>query len=172
MKEMDRIDFSQYFESINEGSGLRWRVKLSNRTASFSICGCKQYRRNGQPLGWTVRVNKKLYYAHRVVFKLHFPDVRIDGLIIDHLNGNPFDNRIENLRLVTQSLNMKNICKRSDNKSGVTGVSFYSRDGTWRVSWTEKEKRKQKFFKKFEDAVQYRLKKISELVEYTERHGK
>ena len=51
------------------------------------------------------RANKKLFYAHRVAFFL------INGFvpkIIDHINRNPSDNRIVNLREATATLNAQN----------------------------------------------------------------
>lgn len=72
--------------------------------------------------------------AHRVAWAIsHGAWPRI----IDHLNGNPADNRICNLRSVDQCLNMLNQRLKSNNTSGVTGVSFDRRRGTWRaeIAW-------------------------------------
>ena len=44
---------------------------------------------------------------------------------IDHIDGNPSNNRIANLRLATQSQNLMNSEKRKDNTSGIRGVSRY-----------------------------------------------
>lgn len=50
---------------------------------------------------------------------------------IDHINQNTFDNRRENLRVVTKSRNQHNSAIRVDNTSGVKGVSFNAQTGKW-----------------------------------------
>lgn len=45
-----------------------------------------------------------------------------DGMDIDHINGIRDDNRIENLRTVTRSINLKNKRKLPENKTGYRGV--------------------------------------------------
>src|SRR5690606_32051652 len=45
--------------------------------------------------------------AHRVAYSM-FHDVDIHGKFIDHINGVTSDNRIKNLRLVTQKQNARN----------------------------------------------------------------
>ena len=44
------------------------------------------------------------------------------GLVADHINRCRFDNRSENLRIVTPHENMRNKTKNSNNTSGVTGI--------------------------------------------------
>jgi hypothetical protein len=61
---------------------------------------------------------------HRLIYA-HFHGPIPAHLVIDHINGNPQDNRIENLRLVTQSQNQQNRREAmSSSKTGVKGVSF------------------------------------------------
>lgn len=59
--------------------------------------------------------------AHRIIFYM------VHGLepdTIDHIDGDPANNRIENLRAVTQAENAKNCRMWSHNKSGRTGVCW------------------------------------------------
>lgn len=69
-----------------------------------------------------IRVNGKMYFAHRLVWIMHFGDIP-DGLQIDHINCIKNDNRIENLRLASSSINTQNKrSARKDNTIGLLGV--------------------------------------------------
>lgn len=62
------------------------------------------------------------YICHRIIWEI-FNGPIPDGLIIDHIDGNPQNNKIDNLRLVTHKQNARNSRKRSHNKTGFTGVA-------------------------------------------------
>jgi hypothetical protein len=51
----------------------------------------------------TISFNKKRYLVHRFIYILHYGC--IDGLFIDHIDGNTKNNKIENLRAVTHQEN-------------------------------------------------------------------
>ncbi|MBY0137494.1 HNH endonuclease [Paracoccus yeei] len=51
--------------------------------------------------------------------------------LIDHINGDKSDNRLENLRCVTNAENKQNIEKPASNTSGYMGVSFHKKSGRW-----------------------------------------
>ena len=56
-----------------------------------------------------------------------------EGMVIDHINRNPSDNRIENLRVVTQSANLRNVGVRSHCRSGEKFISLDVRTGRFSV---------------------------------------
>lgn len=69
---------------------------------------------------------KKKYLMHRVILNA------FKGEVVDHINGNPLDNRKQNLRKSTQCLNTKNVkCNRRNNTSGYKGVSFNKKYQKW-----------------------------------------
>lgn len=55
------------------------------------------------------------------------------GEIIDHINRNTLDNRKENLRYATHSLNQQNRKVNSNNKSGVRCVYWHKQKQKWHI---------------------------------------
>lgn len=53
--------------------------------------------------------------------------------VIDHINGNVWDNRKSNLRLTTQQNNLINKAIQNNNTSGIAGVSWDKTRGKWAV---------------------------------------
>jgi len=85
-------------------------------------------------------INRKTAYLHRVLWVLHNGGIP-SGMEIDHINGDPSDNRIENLRLCGRSENCQNTKVRSDNSSGFKGVFWDKHSRSWRASvWKDKKK--------------------------------
>lgn len=80
----------------------------------------------------SVKVNRVLYKAHRLAWLLMTGRWPKKG--IDHINGNPSDNRWTNLREATQAENMQNLSIRSHNTSGYPGVSWNRVLMKWQVT--------------------------------------
>jgi hypothetical protein len=64
---------------------------------------------------------QKTYMVHRVIWEWHNGPIP-DGMTIDHIDINPLNNRIENLRLATQSQNAINTKTPKNNTTGYKGV--------------------------------------------------
>ena len=80
---------------------------------------------------YTYYAGTKIGSLHRVLF-----DNIDDGIVIDHRNKNGLDNRKKNLRPVTISINNKNCKIRTDNTTGIRGVSREG-DIKYRASWID-----------------------------------
>lgn len=67
--------------------------------------------------------------AHRVIWAMIYGEWPSQP--IDHINGNPADNRISNLRSVSLSENQRNRRISKNNQSGVCGVSWRPTRKKW-----------------------------------------
>lgn len=81
-----------------------------------------------------IRLGQVRVGAHRLAW-LYVYGVLPNGLI-DHRNGNPSDNRIDNLRVVNPEKNSWNARKASTNRSGYRGVSWHSPSKRWQAQIT------------------------------------
>lgn len=104
----------------------------------------------------SIRIGGHNYYCHRLAWLYEFGYFPENGL--DHINNSRSDNRITNLREVSHSCNMKNTGMLRNNKTGVKGVRWHSRDSVWRA---EIQNNKHTYFlgqsKEFHEAVFLRL---------------
>lgn len=94
------------------------------------------------------RTQGEKQYLHRIVMQTNE--------MIDHINGNRLDNRRENLRITTPSLNGLNKLYFSRNTSGVIGVSWSLQEQKWRARITFQGQERNKYFDSFEQAVECR----------------
>ncbi len=85
-----------------------------------------------------MRVDGKVYPLHRLIFLYHHGYL---PKIIDHANNKQSDNRVENLREVTQSQNCVNRRKQKNNISGAKNVRWDKQIGKWVVEMTINRKR-------------------------------
>lgn len=121
-------DFEDFFVLADDSpSGLRWKVARGSRVVTGMVAGtldCKGY--------WVVQLNGKLHKAHRVIYQMRHGFLS-EEVEIDHVDGNPGNNSVGNLRLASRTQNNRNQRRRKDNTSGVKGVSFSRRNGKWKA---------------------------------------
>jgi len=113
--------------------------------ASFEYRDGSLYRKKanggakvGDVAGWVTYCNgrpyRKMSFKGRTVYVHHAIFMMAHGYLpeyIDHINTDPLDNRIENLRAATQSRNMANSLKSKANSSGHKGVTWRSDTKKW-----------------------------------------
>lgn len=71
-----------------------------------------------------VRLNGVRLGAHRIIWEMFHGPI-LPGMVIDHIDGNPWNNRLDNLRMCTQRENCYNQALRSCNPHKLKGVVAY-----------------------------------------------
>lgn len=184
----DLINWEEHFKiDENSPSGLlRIKNRVGKDIEGYPV-GTKSFYKKDIPMSWCVRFQCKNYLVHRVIWVLAYNSIASD-LVIDHLDGNPFNNKLSNLRLTTQKENLRNRRQLKNNTTGTTGVGFTKMnanvDSYYTACWYDINGRpKKKHFsidKLGEEtakalAIAYREDQISKLIlegaEYTLRHG-
>ena len=150
-----------------------------------SFAGGKSHNPNGSPKSWEVGYKGKIYKAHRIILAMfnRLPD---ESLVVDHIDGNPFNNQLSNLRAIEKDKNHRNQRKPAKNTSGVAGVYWQTMNKgkhTYAVAEVKyKEHKEVKCFgahvyeDPFKEACLWRAAKLKEFNErfgagYTDRHG-
>jgi hypothetical protein len=106
-----------YFKT--EGRHVQWNERYGSQKAGSCV---------GRYVN--IAINKIRYQAHRIIFLMHygyFPKV------IDHINGQTQDNRIENLRAATHAENIRNSKIPKNNTSGLKNVVWHKQRQKWGV---------------------------------------
>lgn len=181
------LDWEEYFKLDDKSpSGLVRFKKWSEKITEVYTFGHQHFRKNGQAHAWVISFKGRDYYVHRIIWAMVYGSID-SGLVVDHLDGNPFNNSIENLSLKTHKDNSRNQCKRTRNKTGETGVrlvvvrckyryyeaSWYSIEGKFTWKHFSVLKLGEELAKSL--AVTHRAEQIQKLIVegagYTERHG-
>lgn len=131
--------------------------------------GCKCYRTDGRKNGIQKQYKGKKIYVHQLIWVIVYD--KLPEYVIDHKNGDPWDNRIENLRDVTSSDNAKNAKLRKDNTTGVSGVSFSKKRNRFVANiWVDTNRKHIGNFVHLHDA-ETAIKKARAELGFSERHG-
>ena len=116
-------------EDYERVSSRQWYIKDSTNGIHYVAC----------------KLNGKTCKLHRFIM-----NVTERTEVVDHLNRDTFDNRRENLRIVSSTENNLNCRKSRNNTSGRTGVYFKRAQGNrsdlWIAQWNENDKHYSKCF--------------------------
>lgn len=104
-------------EDIDRVEGYKWYINVPQNARTLYVA------------------NDRLGKLHRLLANASEND------IVDHINRDGLDNRRENLRLTTASLNSRNMDTKSCNKLGHNGVAYCPGEGRYRVHWQDENQR-------------------------------
>ncbi len=146
--------------SYDSETGLfTWLVSTSFRIKVGDIAGCPD--KNGQINYNGIRIDSKLYDAHRLAFLYmtgEWPEV------VDHINGNGLDNKWSNLRSVTQSVNTINKHTPVRSSTGYRGIYPGKKLGSFQVRVDRNQRRYNiGTFETLQQAIEARDRKLAEL---------
>ena len=143
MKAIDNLpvtDLKRLFTYDPESGGFLWNTR-SRKDFGVPPSDAVLVKWNAQHAGTAAFTRKTTFgylyetvlgerlLAHRVAFALAYGRHPTDQ--IDHANGDRSDNRLSNLREVTNQQNAKNQRRRVTNVSGATGVFWHTHAGKW-----------------------------------------
>lgn len=150
---------------------IYWKIQIKDQSKCKYPCSVGDVAGNVNNRGYVV-VNMfgGQFMVHRIVWEIHNGPIP-DGMEIDHINHDTTDNRIENLRIVDRSGNMRNKTIDKRNSSGVTGVYYHRKNKKWYAQIMHNKKRLHLgFFVSFDEAAKAR--KDAELnFGYHKNHG-
>lgn len=122
----------EFFKDGNIGAeyyAAGWNARLAGKEA-FTAQARGGYRRGN--------IFDRPYKAHRVAWALYHGAWPVGE--IDHINGDPSDNRIINLRVVSSLENSRNLAIKRNNTSGFCGVSWSKASQKWMAQITVNRK--------------------------------
>lgn len=170
------IKWSDVFEYDN--GILRWKPRdkcqfkserlyksWSNRFAGATAGSLDKAKRGLQDY-LRVRYEGKAYSVHRVVWEMFNGGIP-DGFLVDHIDGDGLNNRIENLRIVNPGDSQRNRPLQINNTSGTPGVTYNKKYKTWQVTLC---KNYLGSYKNLEDAINAR--KEAEINVVHPNHGR
>ena len=76
------------------------------------------------------KLKKQVFLSHRMLYYLHYGEL---PAILDHIDGNPLNNSIDNLRAATLSGNARNRRSAKNSSSKYLGVCWHKVAKKWRT---------------------------------------
>ena len=155
-------EYAHSLFDYKDGS-LYWKVNKTTRNWIGKRCGSPESH------GYeTVMVDGRNWRIHRLVFLMQHGYM---PKMIDHINGDRKDNRIENLREANTQTNTYNQALHSNNVSGIKGVSWNNDRQKWAVRVNHNKKTYQRYVQDLELAELVAIEMRSKLHGEFANHG-
>ena len=107
----------------DERAWKSWNTRLSGKE-TFKSCTQHGHKK--------ASIFNATWLGHRVAWAIHYGEWAENE--VDHINGDPTDNRISNLRLATRAENGRNRKISKANTSGYKGVWWDNARSRWRAA--------------------------------------
>lgn len=114
---------------------LYWRVDRGPNKVKGNIAG--SLNKSGYI---RIKINDSSYSAHRIIWLYVYGKLN-ENLQIDHKDGNRSNNKLDNLREVTQSINQQNQRRHKIGKSGYLGVYYMPTKNKYKAEINQNGKR-------------------------------
>jgi hypothetical protein len=153
MKKASKIEISQVqlreVLDYNPDTGIfRWKIKSSKSLSIGETAGCT--RADGYV---TIQYNAIPYLAHRLAWVYTHGELPSTS-IIDHVDGNPSNNKLNNIRVCAPTQNQQNRRVNSNSISGFKGVSWVEERQKWKArTWLKRKYYFLGYFDTKEDAI-------------------
>lgn len=131
-------DTSELAKRFNEAFEYRdgklfWKINTNkSKKLIGKEAGCKSSGEYG-----VVNLDGKSYSIHKVIYCMHTGEIPV---VVDHINGEYRDHRIENLRAADHHTNNYNKGVQSNNKLGIKNVCWNKQNKKWWVQVRAKGK--------------------------------
>jgi len=125
-KHITPTDLRNLIEYDCNTGALTWRARAGNVKHNNRWAGRAALNNAAESGHLRGAILGRVAMAHRVAWAIHYGEW--PNGVIDHINGNPADNRITNLRVGTQHQNAMNRRKKIGKTSRYHGVSYCKRD--------------------------------------------
>jgi hypothetical protein len=126
--ERKPIDVEELKKVFRISNGNLERIDLRRTDGKWTVVK----NRKNHNLGYCeVSLNGEVLMYHNIIWVLSTGKDIPSGLVIDHINGNRLDSRMENMRLVTDRVNMQNMKVHRDGQ--LVGAAFRKRIGKYQA---------------------------------------
>lgn len=134
LTNLTRLELMETLDYNPETGIFVWKKRNCQRRKTGDIAG--SIRKDGRV---TITIKYSAYLAHRLAWLFTYGEW--PEFEIDHINLNPNDNRISNLRKASHAENKWNTTVRKNNKLGIKGVSLDKKKNKYQAVFTRNRER-------------------------------
>lgn len=128
LKYPKQIELDKVFELDDEGN--LWRKSYIDRRGHIRPKHIIENKVNTSNGYCDVKFNRRMIKYHAIVWILTNGNIP-ENFVIDHVDGNKINNKVSNLRLVTQRENCQN--KTMHRAGKLFGCSYHKHSQSWRA---------------------------------------